>query len=185
MSGAAVSRPPLQGVRVLDLTRLLPGPMATLHLADLGADVIKIEDLGAGDYASAGVRAQINRNKRGMRIDLKQAEGVRILLDLCAHADVLVEGFRPGVMARLGLGYDVVHERNPRLVYCSISGYGQTGPLSQKAGHDLNYCGFAGVADQVGTPTGELALSNLPMGDLLGGTMPAVMGILEIGRAHV
>ena len=174
----AVQRPPLQGVRVLDLTRLLPGPMCTLHLADLGADVIKIEDLGAGDYASPAVREQVNRNKRGMRIDLKQAEGAELLLKLCESADVLVEGFRPGVMARLGLGYDVVRRRNPRLVYCSISGYGQTGSLSQKAGHDLNYCGYAGVADQIGTPSGELALSNLPLADLLGGAMPAVMGIL-------
>ena len=167
------SRAPLQGVRVLDLTRLLPGPMATLHLADLGADVIKIEDLGAGDYASPAVREQVNRNKRGMRIDLKQAEGAELLLKLCESADVLVEGFRPGVMARLGLGYDVVRRRNPRLVYCSISGYGQTGSLSQKAGHDLNYCGFAGVADQIGTPSGELALSNLPVADLLGGEADA------------
>jgi crotonobetainyl-CoA:carnitine CoA-transferase CaiB-like acyl-CoA transferase len=169
---------PLQGVRVLDLTRLLPGPMCTLHLADLGADVIKIEDLGAGDYASPAVREMLHRNKRGMRLDLKHPEGVPLLLKLCETADVLVEGFCPGVMARRGLGYDVVSACNPRLVYCSISGYGQTGPLSQKAGHDLNYCGYAGVADQVGTPSGELALSNLPMGDLLGGTMPAVMGIL-------
>jgi len=103
---------------------------------------------------------------------------VQLLLKLCETADVLVEGFRPGVMARLGLGYDVVSARNPRLVYCSISGYGQTGPFSQKAGHDLNYCGFAGVAEQIGTPSGELAMSNVPVGDLLGGSMPAVMGIL-------
>ena len=178
MSAAAHSRPPLQGVRILDLTRLLPGPMCTLHLADLGADVIKIEDLGLGDYASPTVREMINRNKRGMRIDLKQPDGVQILLAMCAQADVLVEGFRPGVMQRLGLGYEVVQRQNPRLVYCSISGYGQSGPFSQKAGHDLNYCGFAGVAEQNGTPSGELALSNVPMGDLLGGTMPAVMGIL-------
>ena len=178
MSAATASRAPLQGVRVLDLTRLLPGPMCTLHLADLGADVIKIEDLGVGDYASPAVREQLNRNKRGMRLDLKHPEGVQLLLQLCESADVLVEGFRPGVMARLGAGYEAVRARNPRLVYCSISGYGQTGPLSQKAGHDLNYCGYAGVADQLGTPSGELALSNLPLGDLLGGTMPAVMGIL-------
>ena len=171
-------RPPLQGVRVLDLTRLLPGPMCTLHLADLGADVIKIEDLGAGDYASPAVREQVNRNKRGIRIDLKQPEGAALLLQLCEGADVLVEGFRPGVMARLGLDAATVLARNPRLVYCSISGYGQTGALSQKAGHDLNYCGFAGVADQIATPSGELALSNLPVADLLGGAMPAVMGIL-------
>ena len=178
MTSLPVQRPPLQGVRVLDLTRLLPGPMCTLHLADLGADVIKIEDLGAGDYASPAVREQINRNKRGIRLDLKQPEGVQLLLQLCASADVLVEGFRPGVMAKLGLGADTVLRHNPRLIYCSISGYGQTGALSQKAGHDLNYCGFAGVADQIGTPSGELALSNLPVADLLGGAMPAVMGIL-------
>ena len=173
-----VNRPPLQAIRVLDLTRLLPGPMCTLHLADLGADVIKIEDTGVGDYVSVPVREMLNRNKRGIRLDLKQAEGVEILLQMCERADVLVEGFRPGVMSRLGLGYDVIQSRNPRLVYCSISGYGQTGPLSQKAGHDLNYCGFAGVAEQVGISSGQLALSNLPMGDLLGGTMLAVMGIL-------
>ncbi|TXI65460.1 MAG: CoA transferase [Limnohabitans sp.] len=175
---SAAQGAPLRGVRVLDLTRLLPGPMCTLHLADLGADVIKIEDLRAGDYASPAVREQVNRNKRGIRIDLKQPEGAALLLQLCEGADVLVEGFRPGVMARLGLDAAKVLARNPRLVYCSISGYGQTGALSQKAGHDLNYCGFAGVADQIATPSGELALSNLPVADLLGGAMPAVMGIL-------
>ena len=149
------------GVRVLDLTRLLPGPMCTLHLADLGADVIKIEDLGVGDYASPPVREMLNRNKRGMRLDLKHPEGVQLLLKLCETADVLVEGFRPGVMARLGLGYDVIQSRNPRLVYCSISGYGQTGPLSQKAGHDLNYCGFAGGDTRLGI--GQRILTELPV----------------------
>ena len=171
-------RAPLQGVRVLDLTRLLPGPLCTLHLADLGADVIKIEDMGVGDYVAAPVRELINRNKRGVCLDLKQADGREALLTLCETADVLVEGFRPGVMARLGLDADVVRARNPRLVYCSISGYGQTGPLSQKAGHDINYCGYAGVADQVGTPQGQLALSNLPLADLMGGTLVPAMGIL-------
>ena len=171
-------RPPLQGVRVLDLTRLLPGPLCTLHLADLGADVIKIEDLGAGDYVAASVRELINRNKRGVCLDLKQPEGREALLTLCETADVLVEGFRPGVMDRLGLGADVVRARNPRLVYCSISGYGQTGAMSLQAGHDINYCGYAGVADQVGTPQGQLALSNLPLADLMGGTLVPAMGIL-------
>lgn len=172
------NRPPLTGLRILDLTRLLPGPLCTLHLADLGADVIKIEDLGAGDYVTPAARELLNRNKRGVRLDLKQPEGVGAFLQLCEKADALVEGFRPGVMARLGLDYETVRRRNPRIVYCSISGYGQTGPLSQMAGHDVNYCGYAGVADQVGTPQGELALSNLPLADLLGGTMPAVMGML-------
>jgi alpha-methylacyl-CoA racemase len=169
---------PLAGVRVLDLTRLLPGPMCTLHLADLGADVIKIEDLGLGDYAAAGVREQVNRNKRGLRIDLKHPDGVATLLRLCDRADVLVEGFRPGVMERLGVGWDAARARNPRLVYCSISGYGQTGPLRDAPGHDMNYAALCGVADQMGQAGGAPALSNVPVADLLGGTMPAVMGIL-------
>ena len=168
---------PLAGVRVLDLTRLLPGPLGTLHLADLGADVIKIEDTGAGDYASPAVRALVNRNKRAIRIDLKQPEGVATLLRLCREADVLVEGFRPGVMQRLGVGYEAVAAVNPRIVYCSISGFGQTGPLRDMPGHDLNYAALAGVADQIGNAAGP-ALSNLPVADLLGGTMTAVMGIL-------
>jgi crotonobetainyl-CoA:carnitine CoA-transferase CaiB-like acyl-CoA transferase len=171
-------RPPLQGVRVLDLTRLLPGPLCTLHLADLGADVIKIEDLGAGDYVAAPVRELVNRNKRGICLDLKHEEGREALLTLCETADVLVEGFRPGVMERLGLGAETVRARHPRLVYCSISGYGQTGELSLQAGHDINYCGLTGVADQLGTPQGQLALSNLPLADLMGGTLTPAMGIL-------
>lgn len=169
---------PLAGVRVLDLTRLLPGPMCTLHLADLGADVIKIEDTGAGDYASAPLRDMVNRNKRGMRLDLKHPAGRAALLDLCEGADVLVEGFRPGVMDRLGVGWAAVHARNPRLVYGSISGYGQTGPLRDEPGHDMNYSALVGVAEQMGSPSGDLALSNVPVADLLGGTMTAVMGIL-------
>jgi len=168
---------PLAGVRVLDLTRLLPGPLGTMHLADLGADVVKIEDTGAGDYASPSVRALVNRNKRAIRIDLKQAQGVATLLRLCRDADVLVEGFRPGVMQRLGVGYDAVAAVNPRIVYCSISGFGQTGPLRDTPGHDLNYASLAGVADQIGNAAGP-ALSNLPVADLLGGTMTAVAGML-------
>ena len=168
---------PLVGVRVLDLTRLLPGPMSTLHLADLGADVIKIEDLGVGDYAAASVRSLANRNKRGIRIDLKQPAGIATLLRLCREADVLVEGFRPGVMQRLGLGYETVAAVNPRIVYCSLSGFGQTGPLRDMPAHDLNYAALTGVADQMGTAN-DPALSNLPIADLLGGTMTAVMGIL-------
>ncbi|WP_234196833.1 CaiB/BaiF CoA transferase family protein [Pseudacidovorax sp. NFM-22] len=169
---------PLAGVRVLDLTRLLPGPMCTLHLADLGADVIKIEDLGAGDYAVAGVRRQVNRNKRGIRLDLKQPGGVQTLLRLCERADVLVESFRPGVMDRLGVGVAAAQARNPRLVYCSITGYGQTGPMREAAGHDMNYAALTGVAEQMGRAGAPPALSSVPVADLLGGTMPAVMGIL-------
>lgn len=169
---------PLAGVRVLDLTRLLPGPMCAMHLADLGADVIKVEDMGAGDYAAAGVRHQVNRNKRGIRVDLKHPDGVATLLRLCESADVLVEGFRPGVMERLGVDWETVHARNRKLVYCSITGYGQTGPMRLAPGHDMNYAALSGVADQMGQPGGAPALSNVPVADLLGGTMPAVMGIL-------
>jgi alpha-methylacyl-CoA racemase len=176
-SSPRASGAPLAGVRILDLTRLLPGPMGTLHLADLGADVIKIEDLGAGDYAHPAVRALVNRNKRAIRIDLKQPDGVAALLQLCRRSDVLLEGFRPGVMERLGVGYDAVAAVNPRIVYCSLSGFGQTGPLRHMPGHDLNYSALAGVAEQIGIE-GTPALSNLPVADLLGGSMTAVTGIL-------
>lgn len=178
LSSSAPAGAPLRGVRVLDLTRLLPGPVCALHLADLGAEVIKIEDTGAGDYAAAALRTLVNRNKRGLALDLKQPGGVEALLRLCESADVLVEGFRPGVMERLGVGYAAVAARNPRIVYCSITGYGQTGPYRDAPGHDMNYSGWAGVADQMGVPGQPPALSNLPVADLLGGSMTAAMGIL-------
>jgi alpha-methylacyl-CoA racemase len=168
---------PLAGVRVLDLTRLVPGPVCTRHLADLGADVVKVEDTGVGDAVPPALRALANRNKRGIRLDLKQPGGVEALLLLARDADVLVEGFRPGVMARLGLGYDVLAAVNPRIVYCSLTGYGQTGPGSDRPGHDINYCAEAGVAEQCGNTHGP-ALSNLPVADLLGGALTAAMGIL-------
>jgi crotonobetainyl-CoA:carnitine CoA-transferase CaiB-like acyl-CoA transferase len=124
------------------------------------------------------VRSQVNRNKRGIRINLKHPEGVATLLRLCEQADVLVEGFRPGVMERLGVGWQAVHARNPKLVYCSISGFGHTGPLRDAPGHDMNYAGLAGVSHQSASRDGTPAMSNVPAADLLGGTMTAVMGIL-------
>lgn len=178
---------PLQGVRVLDLTRLLPGPVATLHLADLGADVIKIEDQGAGDYARTmgegpgGVSVfyrSVNRNKRGLCLDLKQAAGRDVFLRLAGAADIVVESFRPGVTDKLGIGFAAVRAVNPKIVYCAISGYGQTGPLAMAAGHDLNYIGFSGVLEQIGVNSGQPAIPNLQIGDLLGGAMSGVMGIL-------
>jgi alpha-methylacyl-CoA racemase len=172
------STAPLAGVRVLDLTRLLPGPMCTLHLADLGADVIKIEDTGAGDYAAPALRTLVQRNKRAVRVDLKQPEGVAVLHALARTADVLVESFRPGVMARLGVGYDTLAALNPRLVFCSITGYGQSGPYRDEPGHDLNYCALAGVSDQIGRAGDAPALSNVPVADLLGGSLTAAMGLL-------
>ena len=169
---------PLRGVRVLDLTRLLPGPVCTQHLADLGADVIKLEDTGAGDYAPPALRALVNRNKRGLQLDLKQPEGAEAFLLLARDVDVVVEGFRPGAMARLGLGYAEVAAVNPRIVYCSLTGYGQDGPYRDRPGHDINYCGHAGVADQLGAEADRLALSNLPIADLMGGALTAAMGVL-------
>lgn len=176
-SHAAAARPPLAGVRVLDLTRLLPGPVCTLHLADLGADVIKIEDTGAGDYAAPPLRALVHRNKRALQLDLKQPEGVAALKALARTADVLVEGFRPGVMERLGVGYAALAALNPKLVYCSITGYGQNGPMRNAPGHDLNYCALAGVSEQIGV-AGQPALSNLPIADLMGGALTSAMGLL-------
>jgi crotonobetainyl-CoA:carnitine CoA-transferase CaiB-like acyl-CoA transferase len=178
---------PLQGIRVLDLTRLLPGPVATMHLADMGAEVIKIEDPGIGDYARTmgHVRKEVsqffiavNRGKQGLRLDLKDPAARDEFLNMVENADVVVESFRPGVMDKLGIGWEVLRERNPRLVMCAISGYGQDGPFAQLAGHDINYVGMAGMLEQNVGPDGIPALSNLQVGDLLGGAQAAVQGIL-------
>ncbi|MDR0479256.1 MAG: CoA transferase [Burkholderiaceae bacterium] len=169
---------PLRGVRVLDLTRLLPGPLGTQYLADMGADVIKIEDTGAGDYAHPALRAVCNRNKRGLQLDLKHPDGQAALVALARTADVLIEGFRPGVTERLGADYATLSRHNPRLVYCSLSGYGQDGPLRDAAGHDINYTGYTGVADQIGSAPDAPALSNLPIADVMGGALTAALGIL-------
>jgi alpha-methylacyl-CoA racemase len=142
---------PLSLVRVLDLTRLLPGPLAAQHLAHLGAEVIKIEDRNAGDYArffdSKGSATSqfflaLNRNKAFVELDFKNASDFEAMLELVRHADVLIEGFRPGVMQRLGLGPEQLWALNPKLVFCSISGYGQDGPMADAAGHDINYLSF-------------------------------------------
>jgi alpha-methylacyl-CoA racemase len=185
-----MSRPgPLAGIRILDLTRLLPGPVATLHLADLGADVIKIEDPQVGDYARTLGTGQgadsayfrmINRNKRGLLLDLKKPAGVEVFLRLAETADVIVESFRPGVVDKLGVGFAAVTAVNPKIAYCSISGYGQDGPYKDLAGHDINYLGYAGVLDQIGREGGDPALPNFQIADLLGGALTAAMGILAV-----
>ena len=185
---------PLSGLRVLDLTRLLPGPVATMHLADLGAEVIKIEDTGAGDYARTmgpGAHAAsgdslffriVNRNKKSLRLDLKQAAGVEVFLRLARDADVIFESFRPGVVDKLGIGYQAVQGINPRIVYCAITGYGQTGPWAELAGHDINFLATAGLLDQIGSRDGEIssvpAIPNLQIGDLLGGALTPLVGVL-------
>lgn len=181
---------PLSDIRVLDLSRLLPGPMATLHLADLGADVIRIEPVADQAPAPAEhvydarpdprelLSLMLNRNKRALQIDLKRTAGREIFLRLAKEADVVVEGFRPGVVDRLGIGYEPVRGINPRVVYCSISGYGQDGPDRLRAGHDINYMACAGVGDQIGISGSPPAIPNLQIGDLLGGSLTSVMGIL-------
>jgi alpha-methylacyl-CoA racemase len=178
---------PLSGVLVLDFTTLLPGPLATLMLAEAGAEVIKIErpggedmrrrDWPALDDASAAF-VLLNRGKQGMVLDLKRADALAKLEPLIARADVLVEQFRPGVMARLGLGYEAVRQINPRIVYCSISGYGQSGPRAGEAGHDLNYIGATGLlALNPGAPEHPTVPPAL-VADVGGGSFPAVINIL-------
>jgi crotonobetainyl-CoA:carnitine CoA-transferase CaiB-like acyl-CoA transferase len=178
---------PLTGIRVLDLTRLLPGPVATMHLADMGAEVIKIEDTGVGDYARTmgHVRHElsqffiaVNRGKQFLRLDLKNAAQRTTFLHMVETADVVIESFRPGVMDKLGLGWDVLKLHNPKLVMCAISGYGADGPFAHLAGHDINYIGYAGMLDQNVGADGAPALPNLQIGDLLGGAQMAVQGVL-------
>jgi crotonobetainyl-CoA:carnitine CoA-transferase CaiB-like acyl-CoA transferase len=185
---------PLTGTTILDLTRLLPGGFCTLILADLGADVIKIEEPGRGDYLRAfpplGATQSVlftalNRGKRSLTLNLKAPAGRAILLDLARRADVLIESYRPGVLARLGLDYATLQAVNPRLIVCSISGYGQHEPLRDRVGHDLNYLGYAGALPLF-TPRPSMhpdvgALPIVPgmqIADLGGGALPAVIGIL-------
>ena len=156
-------------------------------LADLGADVLKVEEPGKGDYirwippmagdVSAG-HVALNRGKRSMTLNLKRPEGVEVLKRLARDADVLVESFRPGVMDRLGAGYDVLAVENPRLVYCAITGYGQDGPYAQRAGHDVNYLGYAGVLSIVGDRDGPPVIPGVQIADLGGGGLMATVGIL-------
>ena len=186
---------PLAGLRILDLTRLLPGPLATRHLLELGAEVLKIEgpaDQGQEDgartmwqtraEASAGTPGpffrELNDGKQLRTIDLRSAAGRAELVELARGADALIEGFRPGVMDRLGLGHAALAEVNPRLVYAAITGYGQHGPWSQRAGHDINYMAMAGVLEQIAGPDGGPGLPNFQVADLLGGTQAAVAGVL-------
>ena len=178
---------PLTGIRVLDLTRLLPGAYCTLLLADMGADVIKVEEPGAGDYmrwtpplvdGQSALFNAINGGKRSITLNLKTDAGRAVLLNLVDKADVLVEGNRPGVMARLGLGWDVLHARNPRLVMCSITGYGQDGPFAQRAGHDLNYMAIAGGLGLNGDRDGPPVPLSVQVADIGGGGTQAAVEIL-------
>jgi alpha-methylacyl-CoA racemase len=188
---------PLEGVRVLDLSRLLPGGFCSLLLADFGADVVKVEDTGMGDYvrwsppyyegadetARGALFLGLNRNKRSMRIDLKNDRGRELLLRLARDADVLLESFRPGVLERLGVGYDRLLEVNPGLVICPITGYGQDGPYRDRSGHDMNYLGLIGLLGLTGeSPEHPPVQAAGQIADLGGGALMAAFGILTALR---
>ena len=187
---------PLEGLRVLDLSRLLPGGFCSLLLADFGADVVKVEDTGMGDYvrwappfyegadrsAASALFLSLNRNKRSIRVDLKSERGREVLLRLARDADVLLESFRPGVMDRLGVGYETLREANPGLVYCAITGYGQDGPLRDRAGHDMNYLGRIGLLGLSGDADGPPVQAAGQIADLGGGALMAAFGILAALR---
>ena len=183
----------LSGIRVLDLSRLLPGPYCSMMLGDLGADVIKIEEPGRGDYIrdvpprlkqnSASFLA-VNRNKKSITLNLKSIRGRNIFLDLVKGADVVLEGFRPGVMNKLRIGFKDLEKANPRIIVCSISGYGQYGPYVNRAGHDVNYLSVAGVLGFTGTKEGRPIIPGVQIADIGGGGMLAAYCILAaiIGR---
>lgn len=166
----------LDGIRVLDLSRLLPGPYCSMVLADHGAEVLALEDRR---FLKDNLFFQdLYRNKRHMTLNLKSEKGCEIFYQLLADADVIIEGFRPGVMQRLGVDYETVSKRNPRIIYCSISGYGQKGASSQNAGHDVNYLSRAGILNCIGEVDGPPVIPAIQIADIAGGAMNGVIGIL-------
>ncbi len=166
----------LTHLKVLDFSTLLPGPFATLMLADLGADVLKVKRPAASDLW--GVDPYLNRSKKSIALDLKRPESVESVKNLVREYDIVVEQFRPGVMERLGLGYEALKRINPKVIYCSITGYGQTGPYKDRAGHDINYLSIAGLASYSGTKKQGPAKNATQIADLAGGSLHAVIGIL-------
>jgi alpha-methylacyl-CoA racemase len=187
---------PLEGIRVLDLSRLLPGGFCSLLLADFGADVLKVEDTGMGDYirwsppyyegahetAKSALFLSLNRNKRSIRLNLKHERGREALLRLVREYDVVLESFRPGVLDRLGVGYERMREQNPGIVYCAISGYGQDGPKRDASGHDMNYLGLIGLLGLTGERGGEPVQAAGQIADIGGGALMAAFGILAALR---
>ncbi|WP_308365382.1 MULTISPECIES: CaiB/BaiF CoA-transferase family protein [unclassified Microbulbifer] len=184
------NKAPLNGLKILDFTTLLPGPYATMLLADMGADVLRIESptrpdmlrglppmVGANKNISAA-HATINRNKKSLALDLKNPKAVEIVRRLLVEYDVVLEQFRPGVMDNLGLGYENLRETREDLIYCSITGYGQTGPLNDRAGHDINYLALSGLASYSGRREGGPSLAGTQVADIAGGSHHAVMSIL-------
>lgn len=177
---------PLEGIRVLDLSRYLPGPLATQVLADFGAEVIKVEDrVGElGRYLPPLINGEssrfytVNRNKKSITLDLKKDEGKKIFRALAAKADIVVDQFRPGVMDKMGLGYESLKKINEKLIYCIITGYGLTGPMRDTAGHDLNYLNISGVTELTGTKGGMPSLCGAQIADIAGGSLYAVIAML-------
>jgi crotonobetainyl-CoA:carnitine CoA-transferase CaiB-like acyl-CoA transferase len=190
MSGA------LHGIRVLDLSRLLPGGFCSLLLADFGAEVLKVEDTGMGDYvrwappyhegadesARSALFLALNRGKRSIRVNLKEEGGQEVLRRLAREYDVLLESFRPGVLDRMGVGYERLREENPGLVYCAITGYGQDGPYTERSGHDMNYLGLNGLLGLTGDANGPPIQSGGQIADVGGGALMAAFGILAALR---
>jgi crotonobetainyl-CoA:carnitine CoA-transferase CaiB-like acyl-CoA transferase len=175
----------LDGLKVLDLSMNLPGPYMTWFLAQLGAEVVKVENPDGGDYAralggnkSSPFFSAVNRNKKSVALNLKHPEGLRILLELLDSYDILVEGFRPGTMERLGLGFGTTSARNPRLIHVSITGYGHDSPYRDRAGHDLNYLSLAGIIGMTGSRDGQPAIPGIQVADLAGGSFLALAGLL-------
>ncbi|MGG0657342.1 CaiB/BaiF CoA transferase family protein [Rummeliibacillus pycnus] len=177
----------LSGLKILDFTTLLPGPFATMMLADMGADVLKVEAPNREDLTKflppidgelSAAFGHINRSKRSLALDLKNDEAKQIIYQLVQKYDIVVEQFRPGVMERLGIGYEQLKEINPKIIYCSITGYGQTGPLQQRAGHDINYLSLAGAAGYSARKNQPPVPAGIQVADIAGGSFPAVIGIL-------
>jgi alpha-methylacyl-CoA racemase len=184
---------PLQGIRILDLTRLLPGPLGTMLMADMGAEVIKIEDPNAPDYVrifppfvggeSVNYLAY-NRSKRSMFLDYKSEEGRKVFFELVKTADVVVEQFRPNYLDKMGLGYEEAKKVNPKIIYVSVTGYGQTGPYAHLAGHDLNYIAYAGVLGITGRVGEEPTVPGVQLADIAGGSYMSVIATLSALHAR-
>jgi alpha-methylacyl-CoA racemase len=186
----------LSDIKVLDLSRLLPGGFCSLMLADFGAEVLKVEDTGMGDYvrwavpkyegadetAASAYFLALNRGKRSIRINLKEERGREVLLRLVREYDVVLESFRPGVLDRLGVGYERMKQENPRLVYCAITGYGQDGPYRDRSGHDMNYLGLVGLLGLTGDADGPPVQAAGQIADLGGGALMAAFGIMAALR---
>ncbi|MPY43152.1 CoA transferase, partial [Streptomyces phyllanthi] len=169
---------PLAGVRVVELAGIGPGPFAAMLLADLGADVVRVDRPGGSGLAGNPEYDITNRNKRSVIVDLKSEDGAGTVLDLAARADILIEGYRPGVAERLGVGPESCHARNPGLVYGRMTGWGQQGPLAQRAGHDIAYIALTGTLGMIGAPDGPPAVPANLLGDFAGGSLYLVVGVL-------